>query len=171
MTQKCFVIKKKKEYLCDRCHKFFPLLLPTFGGRWLVDTVKDCLFELDMKPPLHLLEIRIFSLNNVTVRLTETMNNLLEHLKLLIFKVIFQYWKLVDIFHFFIEEFNLVGLVVTLFSEQMLVSTMHSVPESLYSFRFQFSWISVFYNRKFKKNREIAEFIPNQLHFHKKNLS
>ena len=47
---------------------------------------------------------------------------------------------------------------------------MHSVPESLYSFRFLFSQISVFYNRKFLKIREIAEFIPNQLHFHKKKL-
>ena len=46
--------------------------------------------------------------------------------------------------------------------------TVHSVPESLYSFRFRFSRISVFYNRKFKKTREIAEFIPNQLRFHEK---
>ena len=47
---------------------------------------------------------------------------------------------------------------------------MHTVPESLYSFRFQFSQISVFYDRKFKKIREIAEFIPNQLRFHEKKL-
>ena len=45
-------------------------------------------------------------------------------------------------------------------------NAIHSVPESLYSFRFRFSPISVFYNRKFKKNCEIAEFIPNQLRFH-----
>ena len=51
------------------------------------------------------------------------------------------------------------------------VYTLHSVPESLYSFRFRFSWISVFYNRKFKKIREIAEFIPNQLRFHEKKLA
>ena len=31
--------------------------------------------------------------------------------------------------------------------------------------------ISVFYNRKFKKNREIAGFIPNPLRFHKKTES
>ena len=49
--------------------------------------------------------------------------------------------------------------------------TLHSVPESLYSFRFRFSQISVFYNRKFEKNREIAEFIPNQLRFHEKFLA
>ena len=48
---------------------------------------------------------------------------------------------------------------------------MHSVPESLYSFRFRFSQISVFYHRKFKKTREIAEFIPNQLRFHEKTLA
>ena len=48
---------------------------------------------------------------------------------------------------------------------------MHSVPESLYSFRFRFSRISVFYDRKFKKIREIAEFISNQLQFHEKNFS
>ena len=49
--------------------------------------------------------------------------------------------------------------------------TMHSVPGSLYSFRFRFSRISVFYNKKFKKNRETAEFIPDQLRFHGKNFS
>ena len=32
---------------------------------------------------------RIVSLNNVTARLTKIMNNLLEHLKILIFKVFF----------------------------------------------------------------------------------
>ena len=46
---------------------------------------------------------------------------------------------------------------------------VHTVPESLYSFRFRFSRISVFYNRKFKKTREIAEFTPNPLRFHEKN--
>ena len=63
-----------------------------------VDTVQDFLIVLDMKPCLHLVEISIFSLNNVAVRLTKIMNNLLEHLKILIFKVIFQCWKLVDFF-------------------------------------------------------------------------
>ena len=55
-----------------------------------VDTVQDFLIKLDMKPCMHLVEISIFSLNNVTVRLTKIMNNLLKHLKILIFKVIFQ---------------------------------------------------------------------------------
>ena len=38
---------------------------------------------------------------------------------------------------------------------------VHSVPESLYSFRFRLSRISVFYNRKF---------IPNPLRFHEKKI-
>ena len=51
------------------------------------------------------------------------------------------------------------------------ILTLHSVPERLYSFRFRFSQISVFYNRKFKKIREIAVFIPYQLRFHEKTLA
>ena len=38
---------------------------------------------------MHLVEISIFSLNNVAVRPIEIMINLLEHLKILFFKVIF----------------------------------------------------------------------------------
>jgi len=49
-------------------------------------------------PCMHLVEISIFSLKNVTVRLTKIMNNLLELLKILIFKVIFHSWKLVKSF-------------------------------------------------------------------------
>ena len=45
---------------------------------------------------------------------------------------------------------------------------LHIVPESLHSSRFRFSRISVFCNKKFKKIREIAEFIPYQLHFNEK---
>ena len=52
-----------------------------------------------------------------------------------------------------------------------LDGALHTVPESQYSFRFQFSRISVFYDRKFKIFCEIAEFIPNQLRFHKKKLA
>jgi len=51
-----------------------------------------------MKPCMHLVEVSIFSLNNVTVRPTKIMNNLLEHLKILIFKVIFLCYKLVESF-------------------------------------------------------------------------
>ena len=47
-----------------------------------------------------------FPLNNVTVRLTKIMNNLLEHLKILIFKVIFQCGKLIESFQKnFFEEY------------------------------------------------------------------
>ena len=47
------------------------------------------LIELDMKPHMHLVKISIFSINNVTVRLTKTINNFLEHLKLQILKSFF----------------------------------------------------------------------------------
>ena len=67
----------------------------------VLESFQDFLFELDMKPCMHLLEISIFSLNNVTIRLTKIMNNLLKHLKILIFKVIFQCWKLVESFRNF----------------------------------------------------------------------
>ena len=39
-----------------------------------IDTVRDILIKLDMKPHMHLVEISIFSLNNVTVRSTKIMN-------------------------------------------------------------------------------------------------
>ena len=65
------------------------------------------LMELDMKPCMHLVEISIFLLYDVTVRLVKIMNNLLEHLKILIFKVIFQCWKLIESFKkkIFVEEY------------------------------------------------------------------
>ena len=55
---------------------------------YTLDTIQDFLCKLDMETHMHLVEISIFSLNNVTVRLAKIMNNLLEHLKILIFKVI-----------------------------------------------------------------------------------
>ena len=39
-----------------------------------IDTVQDFLLELGMKPHIRLVEISIFSLNNVTVRPTKIMN-------------------------------------------------------------------------------------------------
>ena len=60
-----------------------------------------------MNPRMHLVETSIFSLNNVTVRLTKIMNNLLEHFKILIFKVIFQCWKLIEYFEFFFSLKNI----------------------------------------------------------------
>ena len=47
---------------------------------------------------MHLLKTSIFSLNNDLVRLTKIMNNLVKHLKILSFKVIFQCLKLVESF-------------------------------------------------------------------------
>ena len=52
---------------------------------WL-ESVQDFLIKLDLKPFMHLVEISIFSLNHVIVRLTKIMNNFLEHLKILTFK-------------------------------------------------------------------------------------
>ena len=89
------VVKKREEQLriifINHAVKDYNLkcIVPLLHGRLrreLVETVKDFLTELDMKPGMHLVEITIFSLNNVTVKFTKIMNNLLEHLKILIFK-------------------------------------------------------------------------------------
>ena len=60
----------------------------------LLETVQDFLIKLDIKPIMHLLEISIFLLNNDLVRLTKIMNNLVKDLKILSFKVIFQWLNL-----------------------------------------------------------------------------
>ena len=77
---------------------FWVLRANTFFGRewtsilmYLVESVQDFLIKLDMKPCMHLVEISIFSLNHVIVRLTKILNNLLEHIKIHTFKVIFLY--------------------------------------------------------------------------------
>ena len=57
-----------------------------------VESFQDFLIKLDMK------SISIFSLNNVSNILTKIMNNLLEHLKILIYKVIFQCGKFIESF-------------------------------------------------------------------------
>ena len=54
-----------------------------------IESVQDFLIKLDMKPCMYLVEISIFSLNHIVVRLTKIMNNLLRHLKIGTFKVIF----------------------------------------------------------------------------------
>ena len=41
---------------------------------WVLETVTDLLIELGMKLCMHLVEINIFSLNNVIVRSTKIMN-------------------------------------------------------------------------------------------------
>ena len=71
------------------------------AGRSLVETVQDFLIKLDIKPLMHLLKIRIFSLNNDIIRLTKIMNNILKDCKIRTFKVIFQCLKLVESFQFF----------------------------------------------------------------------
>ena len=63
-----------------------------------LETGQDFLIKLGikLKPLMHLLEMRIFSLNNDIVRLTKIINNLVKDLKILSFKVIFQCLKLVE---------------------------------------------------------------------------
>ena len=46
------------------------LYIPT----WSLETVQDFLIKLDIKPPMYLMEISTFSINNVIVRLTKIMN-------------------------------------------------------------------------------------------------
>ena len=55
---------------------------------WTVESVQDFLIKLDMKPCMYLVEISIYSLNHVIVRLTKIMKNLLKHLKIRTFKVL-----------------------------------------------------------------------------------
>ena len=65
------VINDTKKYSCDQCRKPFsnPLSLKVH-----LESVQDFLIKLDMKPCMHLVEISIFSLNLVIVRLTKIMN-------------------------------------------------------------------------------------------------
>ena len=44
----------------------------------VVESVQDFLVKLDMKPCIHLVEISIFSINHIIVRLTKIMNNLIK---------------------------------------------------------------------------------------------
>ena len=72
---------------------------------FLVESFQDFLIELDIKPRMHLVETSIFSLNNVTVRLTKIMNNLLKHLKILIFKILY-FLKMCPIFFGSVHNFG-----------------------------------------------------------------
>ena len=63
-----------------------------------VETVQDFLIKLDIKPPIYLLKISIFSLSNDIVRLTKIISNLVKDSLILTFKVIFQCLKLVKSF-------------------------------------------------------------------------
>ena len=66
-----------------------------------IDTIQDFLRKLGMKPRVHLVEISIFHWIMSSLGFTKIMNNLLKHLKILIFKVIFQSGKLIESFQFF----------------------------------------------------------------------
>ena len=79
------------------CTKTISLISPQCQTSCL-ETVQYFLIKSDIKPPMHLLEIIIFSLNNDLARLTKIMNNPVKNLKILIFKVIFQCLELVESF-------------------------------------------------------------------------
>ena len=98
------IINKRFYLYCQMSAFLRPLTLlsPQMSA---IESVQDFLIMLEMKPCMHLVEISIFSLNHVIVRLTKIMNNLLEHLKILTFKVIFQCWKLVESFQKKSEEY------------------------------------------------------------------
>ena len=55
----------------------------------ILESLQDFLIKLDMKPCMHIVEINIFPLNRVIIRLTKIMSNPLEHLKICTFKLIF----------------------------------------------------------------------------------
>ena len=44
------------------------------GSTCILESVQDFLIKLDMKPCMHLVEISIFSLNNVIIRPTRIIN-------------------------------------------------------------------------------------------------
>ena len=46
-----------------------PLAAALLLGKLIIDTILDFLCKLGIKPHMHLVEIRIFSLNNIIVRL------------------------------------------------------------------------------------------------------
>ena len=87
-------LKKKGNIRCSEKHMLnYLCAVPA-----TIETVQDFLIKLDIKPLMHLLEINIFSLNNDIVRVTKIVNNLVQDLKILRFKVIFQCLKLVKSF-------------------------------------------------------------------------
>ena len=62
---------------------------PSYTIIYAIESVQDFLIKLDMKPGMYVVEISIFSLNHVIVRLTKIMKNQLEHLKICTFEAIF----------------------------------------------------------------------------------
>ena len=86
----------------DIFHYFLWLSSFINQGNALVDEFQDFLIKLGIKPRMHILEISIFSLNNVIVKPTKIMNNFLKDGKTPTFKVIFQHQKSMESFWFFL---------------------------------------------------------------------
>ena len=68
----CHIIYTEKVmYICDRIlHTYMFNVRITYA----IESVQDFLIKLDMKPCMHIVEISIFSVNLVFVRLTKIMN-------------------------------------------------------------------------------------------------
>ena len=74
----------------------------------ILESVQDFLIKLDMKPCMHLVEIRFFfSLNNFVVRPTKIMNNFFINDKICTFKVTFQHQKSMEFFWTFFSVKNI----------------------------------------------------------------
>ena len=97
----------RKDLLNCICKRYLPACCRIFQGKigigWLgcLDTVQDFLIKLGIIPPMHLMQIGIFSQYYVIVGPTKIMNNLLKDGKIPTFKVIFQHQKSMESFRFF----------------------------------------------------------------------
>ena len=84
-----------------------------FPDTYILESVQDLLIKLGIKPLMHLLEISVFSLNNVIIRL----DKIISTLKIKVFK------KCPPILRSLTRLFIiLVSLTRSLFSEKMLIS-------------------------------------------------
>ena len=65
----CFSADSTRRYLSLACKPSLALF-----GAYTLETVQDFLIKSDIKPLMHLLEISVFSLNIVILRLIKIMN-------------------------------------------------------------------------------------------------
>ena len=67
-------LKPAAHFAHAHCSNGFPEIYRTQSNTYSLESDKDVLIKLDMKSCMHLVEISIFSLNFVIVRLTKIMN-------------------------------------------------------------------------------------------------
>ena len=94
-------------FSCSTVCKDWWQVIKDHRHRFRLETVQYFLIKLDIKPPMHLSKISIFSLNKDIARLTKIMNNLVKDCKIRTFKVIFQCLKLVESFQFIFSVKNI----------------------------------------------------------------